>query len=102
MAPISNEGFLWTPNRSKTGLETDAVQTSSPFIHDTYDVTIIGAAFAGLIAARELMLLLEARDRIEGQTWTAKVLNEELEMGRTWVHWNIYIMSFVDMGYMFI
>lgn len=34
------------------------------------------------------MLLLEARDRIEGQTWTAKVLNEELEMGRTWVHWN--------------
>lgn len=33
------------------------------------------------------MLLLEARDRIGGRTWTAKVLGEDLEMGGTWVHW---------------
>lgn len=95
MSPISKEGLLWTPTESKTGLETDAVQKSSPSIHNNYDVIIIGAGFTGLIAARELnqrhnlrILLLEARDRIGGRTWTAKALGEELEMGGTWVHWN--------------
>ncbi|KOC08238.1 putative flavin containing amine oxidase [Aspergillus flavus AF70] len=94
MAPPSNEGFLWTPHGSTSGLETDAVQESSLVIHDSYDVVVIGAGFTGLIAARELsqrhdlkVLLLEARDRIGGRTWTARALGEELEMGGTWVHW---------------
>ncbi|KAE8423587.1 hypothetical protein BDV36DRAFT_306102 [Aspergillus pseudocaelatus] len=94
MAPSSNEGFLWTPKGSTCGLETDAVQESSPVIDDRYDVVVIGAGFTGLIAARELsqrhdlkVLLLEARDRIGGRTWTARALGEELEMGGTWVHW---------------
>lgn len=90
----SKEGFLWTAHHTQEGLETDAVQTSSPIIHDNYDVVVIGAGFTGLIAARELsqrhnlkVLILEARDRIGGRTWTAKVLGEEVEMGGTWVHW---------------
>ena len=94
MAPSSDEGFLWTPEGSTYGLATDAVQESSPVIDDRYDVVVIGAGFTGLIAARELsqrenlkVLLLEARDRIGGRTWTARALGEELEMGGTWVHW---------------
>ena len=90
----SKEGFLWTPHQTQEGLKTDAVQTSSSTIHDSYDVVVIGAGFTGLIAARELsqrhnlkVLILEARDRIGGRTWTAKVLGEEVEMGGTWVHW---------------
>jgi lysyl oxidase-like protein 2/3/4 len=48
-----------------------------------------------MVAARDLsqhtrarVLLLEARDRIGGRTWTAKVAGEDIEMGGTWVHWN--------------
>ncbi|RMJ21217.1 Flavin containing amine oxidase [Aspergillus sp. HF37] len=90
----SREGFLWTPAEATDGLPTDAVQPSSLNTKDRYDVIVIGAGFAGLIAARDLsrrhnlnVLLIEARDRIGGRTWTAKVLGEEVEMGGTWVHW---------------
>lgn len=91
----SKEGFLWTPQTTTDGLETDAVISSSKNIQYTYDVIVIGSGFAGLIAARNLaqdstlrVLLVEARDRIGGRTWTAKALGEEFEMGGTWVHWN--------------
>ncbi|KAJ5757817.1 uncharacterized protein N7511_006511 [Penicillium nucicola] len=94
MSPVSKEGYLWTPHGSTEGLPTDAVLNSSSSIQETYDVIVIGAGFAGIIAARDLsqrynlsVLLLEARDRIGGRTWTAKVLGEDIEMGGTWVHW---------------
>ncbi len=57
------------------------------------DVVVIGAGFAGLVAARELgaagasVLLLEARDRIGGRTWTDHRFGRDLEMGANWVHW---------------
>jgi glycine/D-amino acid oxidase-like deaminating enzyme len=59
----------------------------------TYDVAVIGAGYAGLIAARELavrgrsVLLVEARDRIGGRTWTSSKDGYAWEMGGTWVHW---------------
>lgn len=59
-----------------------------------YDVIVIGSGFCGLVAARNLalnrdlrVLLLEARDRIGGRTWTAKAWGEDFEMGGTYVHW---------------
>ena len=60
--------------------------------HDV-DVIVVGAGFAGVTAARELrrqghrVLVLEARDRIGGRTWTDTRLGRDLEMGGTWVHW---------------
>src|SRR5579859_5937741 len=57
------------------------------------DVVDIGAGFAGLVAARELgragldVLVLEARDRVGGRTWTDRRLGHDLELGGTWVHW---------------
>ncbi|KAB8265990.1 hypothetical protein BDV32DRAFT_143728 [Aspergillus pseudonomiae] len=59
-----------------------------------YDVIIVGAGYAGLTACRDLciagynVLLLEARDRIGGRTYTAEVDGHLYEMGGTWVHWN--------------
>ncbi|KAK4891675.1 hypothetical protein LTR27_009683 [Elasticomyces elasticus] len=91
----TTEGHLWTTdNGLQSGLVTDAVVQSSQSIQQTYDVVVVGAGFAGLVAARDLatagkrVLLLEARDRIGGRTWTAKALGEEFEMGGTWVHWS--------------
>jgi monoamine oxidase len=58
------------------------------------DVVIVGGGFAGVTAARELrqrgvrVVLLEARDRLGGRTWTRDTkLGRELDMGGTWVHW---------------
>ncbi|NMO03033.1 FAD-dependent oxidoreductase [Gordonia sp. TBRC 11910] len=57
-------------------------------------VIVVGAGFAGLIAARELesagvtVRIVEARDRIGGRAWTDERLGgHALEMGATWVHW---------------
>lgn len=60
---------------------------------ESTDVVVIGAGFAGLVAARELsaaglgVVVLEARDRIGGRTWTDHRLGHDLEMGANWVHW---------------
>ncbi|WP_434598917.1 flavin monoamine oxidase family protein [Streptomyces sp. A5-4] len=56
-----------------------------------YDVIVIGAGFAGITAARELrakgkrVLVLEARDRIGGRTWTGNFAGHLVERGGTWV-----------------
>ena len=57
------------------------------------DVIVVGAGFAGIVAARELRkaghsaIVLEGRDRIGGRTWTDERLGFRLELGGTWVHW---------------
>lgn len=59
----------------------------------TWDVVIIGAGFAGLIAARELrnaghsVIVVEARDRIGGRTHSERQGDHVVEYGGTWVHW---------------
>lgn len=56
-------------------------------------VLVVGAGFAGLVAARELQAagveveVFEARDRIGGRAWTEERMGHTLEMGATWVHW---------------
>lgn len=58
-----------------------------------YDVVVIGAGFAGLVAARDLssvghsLALLEARDRIGGRTYTGDALGRRLDFGGGYVHW---------------
>jgi monoamine oxidase len=66
---------------------------SSREIQNSYDVIVLGAGFTGLIAARDIaqltpsssILIVEARDRIGGRTWTAQHGGAEYEMGGTWV-----------------
>ncbi|HTG48632.1 MAG TPA: NAD(P)/FAD-dependent oxidoreductase [Actinomycetota bacterium] len=56
------------------------------------DVIVLGAGFAGLTAARDLsergrsVVVLEARDRLGGRTWTAPIPGTDVlaEFGGTW------------------
>ncbi|MDX6534833.1 MAG: pseudooxynicotine oxidase, partial [Gaiellales bacterium] len=53
-----------------------------------------GGGFAGVTAAREAArggaqtVLLEARDRLGGRTWTAPWNGLDIEYGGGWVHWH--------------
>jgi monoamine oxidase len=57
-------------------------------------VIVIGGGFAGVTAARESalrgrsVLLLEARDRLGGRTWSAPWDGSQIEYGGAWVHWH--------------
>ncbi len=59
-----------------------------------YDVVVVGGGFAGATAARELgqagyrVLLLEARSRLGGRTFTTEFAGKQIELGGTWVHWH--------------
>jgi monoamine oxidase len=58
------------------------------------DAVVVGGGFAGVAAARELQnaglhtVLLEARDRLGGRTWTVDFAGARVEMGGGWVHWH--------------
>lgn len=60
----------------------------------TAEVIVVGGGFAGVTAAREAalrgrrVLLLEARDRLGGRTWTASWEGTIIEYGGGWVHWH--------------
>jgi nicotine oxidoreductase len=57
------------------------------------DAVVVGGGFAGITAARELRnrglhtVVLEARDRLGGRTWTVDFARDQVEMGGTWIHW---------------
>jgi monoamine oxidase len=56
------------------------------------DVVVVGAGVAGLATARALALggrrvvVLEARDRIGGRTWTDSALGVPVDLGASWIH----------------
>jgi pseudooxynicotine oxidase len=58
------------------------------------DVVVVGGGFAGVTAARETALrgartlVVEARDRLGGRTWTAPWEGLDIELGGGWVHWH--------------
>ncbi len=59
-----------------------------------HDLIVIGGGFAGVTTARQAalagrsVLLLEARDRLGGRTWTSSWNGDPVELGGGWVHWH--------------
>lgn len=60
--------------------------------HTPGRVLVVGAGMAGLAAARILhdtgfaVMVLEARDRIGGRTWTDERLGVPCDLGASWIH----------------
>ena len=93
----TREGYQWTESDGlQQGIPTVAAispSTSNQGSNESYDAIVIGAGYAGLTAARDLTLarlnvmVLEARDRIGGRTWTSQIDGHNFEIGGTYVHW---------------
>lgn len=94
----TKEGYTYDPSTKTLHEGHPTPAFISPADHDAsstrlYDFIVIGAGYAGLVASRELtargysVLLIEARDRIGGRTWTSFKDGYPWEMGGTWVHW---------------
>ena len=92
----TSDGFIaYADGKSEQGLSSEAAKRIDVNeTHGIVDVIIVGAGFAGLIAARELsrrdrtVLLIDGKDRIGGRALTAEVDGQKFEIGGTWVHWS--------------
>ncbi|WP_312932314.1 flavin monoamine oxidase family protein [Stutzerimonas nitrititolerans] len=79
-------GLIGSANATENG-------TSKQATGFDYDVIVVGGGFAGATAARECghqgykTLLLEARSRLGGRTFTSHFAGQEIEFGGAWVHW---------------
>ncbi|KAF2963970.1 hypothetical protein GQX73_g9602 [Xylaria multiplex] len=96
-ANLSNDGYIYTKKDGLvSGLHTYGVIKPESHIRqaddgNVWEAIVVGAGYAGLVAARDLVkagkktLLIEARDRVGGRTWSAEVNGTTFEMGGTWV-----------------
>ncbi|KAG9664038.1 monoamine oxidase N, partial [Aureobasidium melanogenum] len=90
----SRDGYQWTESSGLVkGVPSIGVIQPPTNIRDeqaTYDVIVVGAGYCGLTAARDAalsglrVLLLEARDRIGGRSWSSNIEGYPFEMGGTW------------------
>jgi len=96
-ASLTRREFLGTTAAAAAGalpLAANADGSNVPGTPGEYDVIVIGGGFCGITAARECRraglrtLVLEARNRLGGRTFTADFNGRAVDLGGTWVHWS--------------
>lgn len=89
-AAVAAGGVLGASKLSAGEVDTGACQKEGC----DYDVVVIGGGFAGVTAARECRengystLVVEARNRLGGRTFTSDFGGSQVELGGTWIHWS--------------
>jgi len=82
------------PALGEEQVAAEPMETAGSGPSPDYDAIVLGAGFAGATAARELsmkglrVLLLEARPRLGGRTFTREVGGHDVELGGAFVHWS--------------
>ncbi len=93
-AGLAAAGAVAAAQGAPGSVHKPAAAAEAPRVGGDYDVIIIGGGFCGLTAARECRranlrpLILEARNRLGGRTFTADFNGHPTDMGGTWVHWS--------------
>lgn len=92
-AGIAAAGSVVAGSAMAAGMEKlNSASWKSGANSDQYDVVVLGAGFAGLVAARDCslrglkVLVIEARNRIGGRTFTSQYHDHRIELGGTWIH----------------
>lgn len=92
IAPSVSWNASWaTRARSCRKLEQDLDVTHTKKTEVETEVAVVGAGLSGLVAARDLVrsgkevLILEARERVGGRTYTQYAEGVPLEMGGQWI-----------------
>ncbi|KAG9988084.1 hypothetical protein KCU72_g21520, partial [Aureobasidium melanogenum] len=76
-------------------LETnESMRSASQATSEEADVVVIGAGLAGLTAARDVIksdlscIVLEARDRVGGKTWSQQLPDGKgtVDLGAAWIN----------------
>jgi monoamine oxidase len=73
---------------------SDSPNTTNGAPKESVDVVIIGAGLAGLTAARDILkaglscIILEARDRVGGKTWSQQLPDSKgiVDLGAAWIN----------------
>ncbi len=79
---------------ARAGAEEQAGPQACPPEGCDYHAVVIGGGFAGVTAARELgangyrTLIVEARTRLGGRTFTSEFEGHPVELGGFWIHWS--------------
>jgi len=96
-ASLTRREFIGATAAAAAGslpLTAGAQATDTSSSAGQYDALVIGGGFCGITAARECRraglrtLVLEARNRLGGRTFTADFNGRRVDLGGTWVHWS--------------